>query len=74
MIGTRSAVFAPISDLGLVMVWDDGDDTCVRTDVRMEDDGERDELASAMSDWAGEHGNASTEVTAAGDVRFTACG
>ncbi|HEY2200172.1 MAG TPA: primosomal protein N' [Mycobacterium sp.] len=27
VIGTRSAVFAPISDLGLVMVWDDGDDT-----------------------------------------------
>ena len=27
VIGTRSAVFAPIADLGLVMVWDDGDDT-----------------------------------------------
>ncbi|MBV9351012.1 MAG: primosomal protein N' [Mycobacterium sp.] len=27
VVGTRSAVFAPISDLGLVMVWDDGDDT-----------------------------------------------
>jgi primosomal protein N' (replication factor Y) len=27
VIGTRSAVFAPMSDLGLVMVWDDGDDT-----------------------------------------------
>src|ERR1700730_14709640 len=27
VIGTRSAVFAPIGDLGLVMVWDDGDDT-----------------------------------------------
>lgn len=27
VIGTRSAVFAPIVDLGLVMVWDDGDDT-----------------------------------------------
>jgi primosomal protein N' (replication factor Y) len=27
VIGTRSAVFAPVSDLGLVMVWDDGDDT-----------------------------------------------
>jgi primosomal protein N' (replication factor Y) (superfamily II helicase) len=26
VIGTRSAVFAPVSDLGLVMVWDDGDD------------------------------------------------
>lgn len=27
VIGTRSAVFAPVTDLGLVMVWDDGDDT-----------------------------------------------
>jgi primosomal protein N' (replication factor Y) (superfamily II helicase) len=27
VIGTRSVVFAPVSDLGLVMVWDDGDDT-----------------------------------------------
>ncbi|KUH99355.1 primosome assembly protein PriA [Mycobacterium sp. IS-3022] len=27
VIGTRSAVFAPVIDLGLVMVWDDGDDT-----------------------------------------------
>jgi primosomal protein N' (replication factor Y) len=27
VIGTRSAVFAPIADLGLVMVWDDGNDT-----------------------------------------------
>ncbi|EUA34862.1 putative primosome assembly protein PriA [Mycobacterium xenopi 3993] len=27
MIGTRSAVFAPVTDLGLVLVWDDGDDT-----------------------------------------------
>lgn len=27
VIGTRSAVFAPVSNLGLVLVWDDGDDT-----------------------------------------------
>ncbi|KAA1249498.1 primosomal protein N' [Mycobacterium simiae] len=27
VIGTRSAVFAPVGDLGLVMVWADGDDT-----------------------------------------------
>ena len=27
VIGTRSAVFAPVADLALVMVWDDGDDT-----------------------------------------------
>ncbi|AGZ53492.1 primosomal protein N' [Mycobacterium kansasii] len=27
VIGTRSAVFAPLSDLGLVMVWADGDDS-----------------------------------------------
>jgi primosomal protein N' (replication factor Y) len=27
VIGTRSAVFAPVADLGLVMVWDDGDDS-----------------------------------------------
>jgi primosomal protein N' (replication factor Y) len=27
VIGTRSAVFAPVADLGLVIVWDDGDDS-----------------------------------------------
>jgi primosomal protein N' (replication factor Y) len=27
VVGTRSAVFAPVADLGLVMVFDDGDDT-----------------------------------------------
>lgn len=27
VIGTRSAVFAPVDRLGLVMMWDDGDDT-----------------------------------------------
>ncbi|ETW23953.1 primosomal protein N' [Mycobacterium gastri] len=27
VIGTRSAVFAPLTDLGLVMVWADGDDS-----------------------------------------------
>jgi primosomal protein N' (replication factor Y) len=27
VIGTRGAVFAPVTDLGLVLVWDDGDDT-----------------------------------------------
>lgn len=27
VIGTRSAVFAPVRDLGLVLVWDDGDDS-----------------------------------------------
>jgi primosomal protein N' (replication factor Y) (superfamily II helicase) len=27
VIGTRSAVFAPVANLGLLMVWDDGDDT-----------------------------------------------
>lgn len=27
VIGTRSAVFAPLPELGLVMVWDDGDDS-----------------------------------------------
>ncbi len=27
VIGTRSAVFAPVHNLGLVLVWDDGDDT-----------------------------------------------
>lgn len=27
VIGTRSAVFAPVVDLGLVMTWDDGDDS-----------------------------------------------
>lgn len=27
VIGTRSAVFAPVTDLGLAIVWDDGDDT-----------------------------------------------
>jgi primosomal protein N' (replication factor Y) len=27
VIGTRSAVFAPVHDLGLVLLWDDGDDS-----------------------------------------------
>jgi primosomal protein N' (replication factor Y) len=27
VIGTRSAVFAPVADLGLVVTWDDGDDS-----------------------------------------------
>ncbi len=27
VIGTRSAVFAPVADLGLVIMWDDGDDS-----------------------------------------------
>lgn len=27
VLGTRSAVFAPVHDLGLVVVWDDGDDS-----------------------------------------------
>ncbi|MGE2834441.1 primosomal protein N' [Mycobacterium sp. SMC-4] len=27
VIGTRSAVFAPVADLGLVLLWDDGDDS-----------------------------------------------
>lgn len=26
VVGTRSAAFAPVPDLGLVMIWDDGDD------------------------------------------------
>ncbi|KWX24982.1 primosome assembly protein PriA [Mycolicibacterium wolinskyi] len=26
VIGTRSAVFAPVAELGLILVWDDGDD------------------------------------------------
>ena len=29
VIGTRSAAFAPVSDLGLVLIWDDGDDSLV---------------------------------------------
>ncbi|MFX0576530.1 primosomal protein N' [Nocardia nepalensis] len=27
IVGTRSAVFAPAADLGLIAIWDDGDDT-----------------------------------------------
>ncbi|WP_218026700.1 primosomal protein N' [Nocardia inohanensis] len=27
VVGTRSAVFAPARDLGLIIIWDDGDDT-----------------------------------------------
>jgi len=29
VVGTRSAVFAPVADLGLVAIWDDGDDLLV---------------------------------------------
>lgn len=29
VIGTRSAVFAPVADIGLVLLWDDGDDSLV---------------------------------------------
>ena len=28
VIGTRNAVFAPVNDLQLVIVWDDADDAC----------------------------------------------
>ncbi|MEU1980460.1 primosomal protein N' [Nocardia sp. NPDC019395] len=27
VVGTRAAVFAPVADLGLIAIWDDGDDT-----------------------------------------------
>ncbi|MDP9636546.1 primosomal protein N' (replication factor Y) [Rhodococcus cercidiphylli] len=27
VVGTRSAVFAPVSNLGLIVIWDDGDDS-----------------------------------------------
>uniref|UniRef100_UPI003570CC68 primosomal protein N' n=1 Tax=Nocardia jiangxiensis TaxID=282685 RepID=UPI003570CC68 len=27
VVGTRSSVFAPVHDLGLIVIWDDGDDT-----------------------------------------------
>ncbi len=27
VVGTRSSVFAPVKDLGLIAIWDDGDDT-----------------------------------------------
>ncbi|MFJ9903084.1 primosomal protein N' [Streptomyces sp. NPDC101152] len=27
VVGTRAAMFAPVSDLGLVVIWDDGDDS-----------------------------------------------
>ncbi|MFC6012407.1 primosomal protein N' [Nocardia lasii] len=27
VVGTRAAVFAPVQDLGLIAIWDDGDDT-----------------------------------------------
>ncbi|MYW44221.1 primosome assembly protein PriA, partial [Streptomyces sp. SID161] len=27
VVGTRAAMFAPVQDLGLVAVWDDGDDS-----------------------------------------------
>jgi primosomal protein N' (replication factor Y) len=26
VVGTRSAMFAPVAELGLVVIWDDGDD------------------------------------------------
>ncbi|MFW0794606.1 primosomal protein N' [Gordonia sp. CPCC 205515] len=29
VLGTRSAVFAPVHDLGLIVIWDDGDDSLV---------------------------------------------
>lgn len=29
VVGTRSAVFAPVHDLGLIVVWDDGDDSLI---------------------------------------------
>lgn len=56
------------------VAWIDGDDTCVRVDVAMDDSDERDELAEVMDSWVDDHDGASSESIGDGVVRLTTCG
>ncbi|MDH3706943.1 MAG: hypothetical protein OES57_12810, partial [Acidimicrobiia bacterium] len=56
------------------VAWTDGDETCLRADIVMDDGTERDELADSLASWADDQSDASAEVTGDDSVRLTTCG
>ncbi|MGI9604437.1 MAG: hypothetical protein ACR2QE_21330 [Acidimicrobiales bacterium] len=56
------------------VAWLDGDDTCVRVDVAMDNSDERDELAEQVDEWVDDQDDASSESIGDGVVRLTTCG
>jgi len=56
------------------VAWEDGDDTCVRTDLATDTETDRSELVQALDAWA-DDADVSVEVEELDDVvRFTSCG
>ncbi len=56
------------------VVWEDGDNTCIRVDVLLEDSADIDELVDVMEKWTDSRGDrASAEKTSDDLARMTAC-